>query len=52
MIRFRLLDTYGQVVDDIDLILNGMTIYQVRDVVEVRYGYLRQYGMRLILNHI
>lgn len=52
MIRFRRLDAYGQIVDDIDLIFNGMTIHQVRDVVEERYGYLRQYGMRLILNHI
>ena len=52
MIRFRLLDAYGQIVDDIDLIFNEMTIHQVRDVVEERYGHLRQYGMRLILNHI
>ena len=41
MIRFRLLDAYGQIVDDIDLIFNGMTSHQVRDVVEERYGHLR-----------
>ena len=52
MIRVRLLDAYGQIVDDTDIIFNGMTIHQVRDVVEERYGHLRQYGMRLILNHI
>ena len=52
MIRFRLLDAYGQIVDHIDLIFSGLSIHEVRKIVDHNYGHLRQYGMRLVLTHV
>lgn len=51
MIRFRLLDAYGQVVDDIDMIFTNLGIHDVRKIVDANYGHLRKYGMRLVLTH-
>lgn len=52
MIRFRLLDAYGQIVDHIDMIFTGLSIHEVRKIVDASYGHLRQYGMRLVLTHV
>lgn len=52
MIRFRLLDAYGQIVDNIDMVFTGLGIHEVRKIVDASYGYLRQYGMRLVLTHV
>lgn len=52
MIRFRLLDAYGQIVDHIDMIFTGLSIHEVRKIVDHNYGHLRQYGMRLALTHV
>ena len=52
MIRFRLLDAYGQIVGHIDVIFSGMSIHEVRKIVDASYGHLRKYGMRLVLTHV
>ena len=52
MIRFRLLDAYGQIVDHIDMIFTGLSIHEVRKIVDTTYGHLRKYGMRLVLTHV
>ena len=49
MIRFRLLDQYGNIVDGIDVLFSTRDIHAVRRYVDSLFGELRQYGMRLHL---
>lgn len=50
MVRFRLLDKYGNIVDGIDVLFATRDIHTVRRYVDFLFGELRQYGMRLHLN--
>lgn len=49
MVRFRLLDQYGNIVDGIDVLFPTRNIHAVRRIVDSLFGELRQYGMRLHL---
>ena len=49
MIRFRLLDQYGNIVDGIDVLFPTGDIHAVRRYIDSLFGELRQYGMRLHL---